>query len=1139
VIHPYTIWTVARCEFRLLWRSWAFRLFSALCLLFLCFFNFAVISPISNTPHYFRSVSGHLPLFNLKLFNLYQGVIAAFLSAEFIKRDRRQDTAQTIFVRSFTNLDYILGKLLGLFLLFAGLQLLLLGSIAAIHRFFATVPFAWQPYLLFPLFITLPTLIFTVGLTWLLISLLRNQALVFVCVLGISFLCFVLGARFYHFIDIFAFFLPLTYSDFIGLGNLDQLLFIRSTHVLFGLTCVSLTALLTPRLRQSRSALVVALLLALGSGAGATWIGITYIDQQEESDGYRQTLRAISRTAALLPAPKVTACSLAVNRPGRELDAAAHLTAVNPHQTPLDSLLFTLNPGLQVTQAKIDGRPARPSRDEHLLWLHPDTPLAPGDSCRLNLSYRGQLDQRFCYLDIDDERFTGSYQLWLFRPPKAYAFVGPEFLHLTPESGWYPVPGLSPGAAFPAATTRNYSNFQLSTTVPSSWTAFSQGAAVVDTADGELTYHFHPEQPLPQLSLTAGPYETRKIDIDDVTYSLAILPGHDYFEAYFDSIGPVLPETIRELKNDYEAALGLEYPYSRLSLVEVPIQFFSYRRLWTVAQEVVQPEILFLPEMGTLLEGADFRRMKRQSTRSQERANQAESAEQLQADYLRTLARLDFLGLQDPGTTNISQNRALEARWHLLPQYLSYVTHISSLRWPVLNYAFEAYFQERIIPPANTWSRRWRGLTDAERANLVLQQHSLSELLALSNEVEIESLEEEMEEMEEMEETEETEKVAEHIREAAIRARGRQLLLLLASRIGLEDFDPALTDFAAAGRHRAIDDRELLALLEKLGVKESEALFEAWYRTSDLPGYQVDGADVFLVRDGERTRTQVEMDLANPTDIDGLVKLNFRFRQDQLTSWWERQRAGWDFSRVVPLPARTRRKVGLLLDQPLAELIVDTYVARNIPSLIYFAYGEQTLRKDARPFSGFRDEPIAAADSTEIIIDNEDEGFELLAPQQTSRLRSFLLDLFDKKERREPYVGLNSWNPPGSWQATTDHRLYGRFVRSSYYKESGEGNSKVAWTTPITEEGDYDIYFFCGPTDNLPHKRGVKGKQIVEFLIYHEDGVDNLTVDRPELEKGWNNLGSFHLTPDSARVELTDRSTSRLVIADAVKWVKQ
>ena len=1119
MINPYSIWVIAGCEARLLWRSWAFRLFSGLALLFLLIFNSVVISPLTNAPHYLRSVAGHLPLFNLKFFNLYQGVIAAFLAAEFIKRDRRQDTVQTIFARSFTNLDYILGKLLGLLLLFAGLQLLLLGGLAAGHGLFADVPFAWQPYLLLPLLVTLPTLIFTVGLTWLLISLLRNQALVSMGVLGISFFCFVLGDRFYYCLDVFAFFVPLAYSDFVGLGNLDQLLAVRSSHLLFGLACIGLTVLLSPRLLQSRGAFIAALFLALASAAGATWIGAAYLDRQERDLQYRRELRAISDKVASLPTADITACQLEVDPPGRVLAAAARLTAVNTHAMALDSLLFTLNPGLRIIEAKLNGQPVRRRREGHLLWIRPAAPLAPGASCRVELSYRGAIDQRFCYLDIDDERFTGPYAFWLFRPPKAHAFVGPEFLHLTPESGWYPVAGLSAGAAFPGAAPRGYCRYRLSATVPRGWTAFSQGAVVVDSAGPELTYRFQPQRPLAQISLTAGPYQLRRIEVDEVAYALATLPGHDYFEAYFDSVGPILPETIRGLKNGYEAALGLDYPYPRLALVEVPIQFFAYRRLWTAAQETVQPEILFLPEMGTLLEGADFQRLQRQAIRSQERANQAEGAEQIQAGYLRTFARLDLLGLQDPGTTDLSQNSSLEARWHLLPQYLSYETHIASQRWPVLNYAFEAYFQERVAPPANTWNRQWRGLTPSERANLVLQDYSLAQLLHRSGEAQ---------------------EVDDSIRQTAIRAKGRQLLSLLAADIGLDDFGEALTALVAASGQRAIEDRVLLALLQELGVEEPEALFEAWYRRAELPGYQVDSAEAYLVRDGERTRIQVELELGNPTDVDGLVKLNFRFRQDSFASWWERQRSGWDYARVVPLPAGTSRRVGLLLDRRLAELVVDTYAARNIPSLIYFAFGEQELRRDARPFSGFEDRPLRADALVEYIVDNEDEGFELMTAQGTSRLRSFLLDLFDKKEKRDPYVGLRSWDPPGSWQATTDHRLYGRFVRSSYYKEAGQGRSRVAWKAPIREEGDYDIYFFCGLRKDLQEeKKGAVGEGAVNFLIYHQGGVDDVGLDRPELEQGWNHLGQYRLRAGPARVELTDRSTSRLVVADAVKWVKE
>jgi len=892
--------------------------------------------------------------------------------------------------------------------------------------------------------------------------------------------------------------------------------------VLFGLAGMGLTTLFVSRLRQSPWAAGAAILLVLSSSAGIAWIGTAYLRQQEDDLQYRQDLRALNRSVASLPVPELVSCQIAVDRPGESLVATAALVAVNGQVAALDSLLFTLNPGLQITAATLDGRSVSLRREEHLVWLEPEHPLAPGDSCSIELTYRGALDQRFCYLDIDEERFTSPYAFWLFRPAKAYAFFDEKFVHLTPESGWYPIAGLSPGAAFPHITARDYYRFALTATVPRAWTAFSQGAATVDSVAQERVFHFRPRQALAQISLTAGPYELRQIAVDDIDYRLATLPKHDYFAAYFDSVGPALPEAIRGLKNDYEAALGLEYVHDRLSLVEVPIQFFAYRRLWTVAQETVQPEIVFLPEMGALLEGADFRRMRSQSTRSQERANQAESAEELQADYLRTFARLDLLGLQDPGLSDINQEQSLETRWYVLPQYVSYTTSIASPRWPVLNYAFEAYFQERIKPPANNWSRQWRGMTIAERAHIVLGEQSLAELLAFAKK-----------------EDDEEDKEDAGIRETAIRAKSRQLLLLLAAEIGPDKFNAALTDFSTTRRHASINASELLGLLKELGAQNAEERLQTWYTQAELPGYSIEKAEAYLVRDGERTRTQVVVELGNPTDMDGLVKLNFRFRQESFGSWRERQRTGWDHSHVVPLPAQTQRRVGLLLDETLAELVVDTYVSRNIPSLIPFSLGEQVLRKNAQPFSGFEDKTLATDDILEYVVDNEDAGFELLSVEGTSRLRVFLLDLFGKKEQKIPYVGLRSWNPPGSWQATTDHRLYGRFVRSGYYKESGEGLSRVAWNTAVGEEGEYEIYFFCGLVDELRNrKRGTRGEETLHFLVHHEDGIDELVVDRPDLEQGWNLLGAFHLSAGPARVELTDRSTSRMVVADAVKWVK-
>ena len=79
MIHLRAVATIARCEAKLLGRSWAFRLSLGIPLFFLFLFNMSMSLPQSNIPHYMVSLPGGLPLGNIKLLNLYMGVIAALL----------------------------------------------------------------------------------------------------------------------------------------------------------------------------------------------------------------------------------------------------------------------------------------------------------------------------------------------------------------------------------------------------------------------------------------------------------------------------------------------------------------------------------------------------------------------------------------------------------------------------------------------------------------------------------------------------------------------------------------------------------------------------------------------------------------------------------------------------------------------------------------------------------------------------------------------------------------------------------------------------------------------------------------------------------------------------------------------------
>lgn len=136
-------------------------------------------------------------------------------------------------------------------------------------------------------------------------------------------------------------------------------------------------------------------------------------------------------------------------------------------------------------------------------------------------------------------------------------------------------------------------------------------------------------------------------------------------------------------------------------------------------------------------------------------------------------------------------------------------------------------------------------------------------------------------------------------------------------------------------------------------------------------------------------------------------------------------------------------------------------------------------------------------------------------------------------------MGFRFWSPPGSWEAATDPRFYGRFVLSGYYKKVGDGRSRVSWRTEIGEDGRYDLFFYLGDFEER-RWRGRGGRaQGLSFLVHHEDGVESAGLDMATAEEGWNLLGTYPLAAGPAHVELTDRGPERTVVADAVKWTRR
>ncbi|MFH1891114.1 MAG: hypothetical protein ABIK83_00350 [Candidatus Zixiibacteriota bacterium] len=1122
MISPFLIWTIAVYEVKLLLRDWSFRIFVLIGLFVEIVMNIGFATKAGQVPYPFHALAGSLPMMNLKLLNVYQGAIAAFLASDFIKRDRKHDSTQVVHTRSMTNADYIIGKSAGILAVFALLNALVLLIGFAFHVIFSDTPFAWQPYVYYALLLNLPTLIFMIGISSLLMNLIRSQAVVFVILLGFGVASLIyLGRHMFFVFDIFAFYLPVMYSDFVGLGNADSLLAIRGAYFLLGLALIGLSILFMKRLRQSNLVNIIVGTVSLAAFVAASVLGYNYISDNLENRDFRTLLKETSSAVTDIPIATTIDCSIKLDHNGRMIDAVADLVVVNHTGSDLDSLLIVLNPGLTVTSVASASNPCNFRRNEHLLWIKSSRRLIPGANDTISITYSGSIDERICYLDLDEERIEGIFSWFLFSVPKRYAFIENDFVLLTPETIWYPVTGLTDGLSYPKSATRDFVNFELDVRVRRDLTAISQGETTVDTTASDRSFSFRPDVPLQQVSLAVGRYESLSIEVDSTVYALHILPGHRYFDKYFDQIADSLPYLIREMRDDYELQIGLDYPYNRLDLVEVPTQFYCYDRLWTFSKETVQPQIVLLPELGTICAGTDFVRMQRRGTRRQESANLAESPQEIQAQYVTGFVRTDLLGIESDPRDFLEEN-GIEPRYHILPNIISHSIGLVSQRWPAINYALESYIFNRATPPQDTRWRSWSGLTSAEKANVVLRENSLADVITGDFDTDITS--------------------------TVMKEKGRYLFALLEADVGSENFTTILSDFIRDHRFTNALTDSFIASIEDFSTINVPNLIQSWYSDTLLPGYIIRDVESYKVYDRERTRVQTKLSISNPQAVDGLVTLGFRLgnRRQSLVPWWRRGSQKYDAERSVVIPSNSRKEIGIVLDEPPSEMVIETYVSLNLPSIIQVHFGDRQLDKNAEPFDGeilTSLETAPQSDAGEMVVDNEDPGFMVLTLAEMNRFRNFLLTTFASADVEvEEYEGIRFWDLPRSWAATTDSRFYGEFVHSGVYKRTGDGGFRVSWSASIEEEGTYDVYFH-NPNLEMP-RWGRRGRGRVDkgeetFFVYHEDGVDKIVADLNASGEGWNLLGTFHLQVGENSVELTDRGDMNFVTADAVKWVRR
>jgi len=1108
MISFHKILTIAIYEMRTLLRGWFFRIFAGLAILGIGLFNILANLVMVGAPFIYRALPASLPYTNLLMLNLGQAIVAVFLASEFLKQDKKNDTVEVIYARSMTNAEYIIGKATGIMFVFFILNIiiLLMGVLASFLSGDASQGII--EYLYYPLLISIPTLVYILGLSFFLMIVTKNQAITFIILLGyIAISVFYLDTKFYQVFDFIAYQVPMMNSTIAGFGDFNEILIHRGIYFFFGISLIFFTISKLDRLPQSPRFTSLPIFLSIIFMLAGAFTAFKYIDNKRKVVDFKKQMINLNNTYIHYPEVSVDSCSINLKHLGEQIEVKAQLFIKNNQGQKLDTLIFSLNPALKITSVEISNSSLSFIRKFQILEIALPNGIIPNEKEIITITYSGTINENICFLDQDLVDYKDNFSFEIFRIKKRYSYLTNKYVLLTREALWYPIAGVGYSSSNPERYNPGFTKYSLTVNTNPGLLAISQGT--MNTNEPGV-FSFFSNVALPQISLLIGNYVNYSINIDSIDYSVFTIAGNDYYKEYFTDIVDSLPGIIRDLKTEYETQIGFEYPFNHFSLAEVPIQFALNKHIWSLTSDAVQPEIIFYLEKGVVLEETDFKKRLYKTEKRMNRNNEEVSPEELQSRIFKRFTRGNFMAPYSEWYMFEEMDRNTLS---IFPNYVTFVTSLDSKKWPALNLSLQAYLKERYSNSIS--SSRWvfSDLSKSEKINLELKQKSLADFTKLSRNLNGNGKDISLPEL--------------------VVAKGDQLFSIFRAKFGDKEFNSQLDKLIISNKQKSFDLHDFDSAM----VNEfNESIIDDvnnWYNERTLPGFLIKDIETYKIIVNENTKYQIKFKVANPENIDGIITINIdlydpnnrKRRSDELP----------DFSKKVYVPAKSAKEVGFIFVAEPERMNIYTHISLNLPNNLIYDFGSFNKTKKTTGFDGITECKLftSIVNDDEIIVDNEDSLFNYFHENKKSYLKR-IID--SKKDKGHGFSRIRYWNPPTEWQKVLRSGFYGKYIRSAMYTRSDYDGRIAQWKAPINHDAYYDVYCHIQKV-NVSWRREAK-KTDYNFSVYHEGGVEKINLTDSDMENGWNYLGTYFITPSTGKVELINRSVGGMVFADAIKWVE-
>ena len=815
--------------------------------------------------------------------------------------------------------------------------------------------------------------------------------------------------------------------------------------------------------------------------------------------------------------------------PGSNLAMSLILTLNAPED--VNALVFTLNSGLNISALSVDGTTPDWEFRDGLLTI--DHGLAARDRAELTLTIDGMPNVEFGHLDQAIDLEKGDFsdgQMGMLGYLTSY--YSSSYAALLPGGYWLP----AAGSGIPSEDARRYPvdyyRIDINVTIPQEWTVAGPGKREATGSSGDThSFRFAPDAWVTGAGLLASEFEQRAVTVGDTTFELLLSPVHSKSLTYFEDADEAIESTLKEML-EHANSLGLEYPYGQLSVVETPSRIRTYGGGWRMDSTQMLPGIMMTRE--TAFPAARF-----DTTFSFDSRNQKEEFEegfeggigQAKVEALMRFSENDFNG------GNVFQGVARN--------FLHYQTSARGDGALALNFMLNDLATRMLTERSGYFSAH---MFDDGGFNVIMGQimgnlgrgdtDSISQLVAMANtsrpSVWDRALGSSLA-------TLDTSQAPEQVLNV-LALKSSAISQALLDSYDIEKLGSLLAALVERYQGTTFTDEQFHSLAAEHGMDLRDLLGDWLYETG-LPGFLISDVETLRLKDTKTGQPQYQTTLhvRNGERTPGMFAIEYMWgfsrREEDVTQ---------DKTQPIRLKGNEAVEIGIVSGSPLWDAKFHPYLAlnRGVVSLLgrdhfaqYKKLGVDNFKNVVtEPFNGVRPSawhPDQDVSPGTLVVDDLDNTFQFHSsnevPSYDSPFVPFRVDTDQGIPAYQVFMDAPSW-----WSRNSELQdAIGRYRKTIAMKGAGDGDSWVAFNTEIPKTGRWRLEYHLPQRFNK-WRKWQWGTYDIQLAV--DNSTHQIEFDSGAAQSGWNSLGDFDLSAGNVQLRVSDKSSGSIVIADAIRW---